>query len=134
MEDAILAMLLDSDSESASEEVDNYDLLSMLALALGPKALWLISACTVGAFGHTASTHDSTADKATRLYKERSCFRADNEYLLADKAFELDKHLITPYKMPIARQPSRRAFNRAHSVERIQIDHALVYWRPAGQN
>ena len=32
---------------------------------------------------------------------------------------------ITPYKMPIARQPSNRAFNRAHSVERVKIEHAF---------
>jgi hypothetical protein len=50
---------------------------------------------------------------------------ADNEYLLADKAYELDRHLITPYKMPIARQPSHRAFNYAHSVERVKIEHAF---------
>ena len=45
----------------------------------------------------------------------------DNEYLLADKAYEIDKHLITPYKMPIARKPSHKAFNRAHSVERVKV-------------
>ena len=50
---------------------------------------------------------------------------ADNEYLLADKAYELDKHLITPYKMPIARQPAHKAFNYAHSRERIKIEHAF---------
>ena len=49
----------------------------------------------------------------------------DNEYLLADKAYEIDKHLITPYKMPIARLPSHKAFNRAHSVERVKIEHAF---------
>ena len=49
----------------------------------------------------------------------------DNEYLLADKAYEIDKHLIMPYKMPIARQPSHKAFNRAHSVERVKIEHAF---------
>ena len=40
---------------------------------------------------------------------------ADNEHLLADKAFELDKYLITPYKMPMARRPSHRAFNNAQN-------------------
>ena len=50
---------------------------------------------------------------------------SDNEYLLADKAYEIDKHLMTPYKMPIARQPSQKAFNRAHSVERVKIEHAF---------
>ena len=49
----------------------------------------------------------------------------DDEYLLADKAYEIDKHLITPYMMPIARQPSHKAFNRAHSVERVKIEHAF---------
>ena len=49
----------------------------------------------------------------------------DNEHLLADEAYEIDKHRITPYKMPIARQPSHKAFNRAHSVERVKIEHAF---------
>lgn len=49
----------------------------------------------------------------------------DNEYLLADKAYELDKHLITPYKMPIAQQSSHKAFNYAHSVEWVKIEHAF---------
>ena len=50
---------------------------------------------------------------------------ADNEYLLANKAYELDKHLITPYGMPLARQPEHRAFNRAHSAERAKIEHTF---------
>ena len=57
-------------------------------------------------------------------YKERSCFVADNEYLIADnKAYELDKHLITPYKIPIVRVPTHRPFNRAPSAERVKIEH-----------
>ena len=50
---------------------------------------------------------------------------SDDEYLLADKAYEIDKYLTTPYKMPIARRPSHKAFNRAHSVERVKIEHAF---------
>jgi len=37
-----------------------------------------------------------------------------NEYILADKAYKLDKHIITPYKLP-----------KAHSKERIRIEHAF---------
>jgi hypothetical protein len=39
---------------------------------------------------------------------------SSNEYILADKACQLDKHIITPYKLP-----------KAHSKECIRIEHAF---------
>lgn len=75
--------------------------------------------------GATASTHDSTAFKGSLLYQQRSLMMADHEYILGDKAYQLDKHLITPYKLPIARQAECKAFNKAHSNERIYIEHTF---------
>jgi hypothetical protein len=46
-------------------------------------------------------------------------------YILADKAYQVDKHIITPYKLPVARQPSYKAFNKALSERRIKIEHAF---------
>jgi hypothetical protein len=42
----------------------------------------------------------------------------NDEYILADKAYQVDKHIITPYKLPVARQPSYKAFNKALSEHR----------------
>jgi DDE superfamily endonuclease len=75
--------------------------------------------------GYTASTHDSTAFKATSSYQRRRELMSSNEYVLADKAYQLDKHIITPYKLPIARQLPYKAFNIAHSKQRIRIEHAF---------
>jgi DDE superfamily endonuclease len=50
---------------------------------------------------------------------------SSDEYIVAGKAYQLDKHIITPYKVPIARQPSHKAFNKAHSEQRIKIEHAF---------
>ena len=40
---------------------------------------------------------------------------SSNEYILVDKACQLDKHIITPYQLP-----------KVHSKERIRIEHAFV--------
>ena len=71
--------------------------------------------------GATASMHDSTAFKGSSLYQQHSLMMADHEYLLGDKAYQLDKHLITLYKLPIARQNDCKTFNKVHSNERVYI-------------
>lgn len=75
--------------------------------------------------GWTASAHDSTAFKASPFYQKRQELMSSDEYLVADKAYELDKHIITPYKLPIARRPSHKAFNKAHSEQHIRIRRAF---------
>lgn len=75
--------------------------------------------------GYTASTHDSTAFKGSTLYPARSNFINSQEYLLADKAYQLNRHIITPYKLPAARAPHYRLFNKAHSNRRIKIEHSF---------
>ena len=77
--------------------------------------------------GCTASTHDSTAFKASTFYQQRRELMDSDEYIAADKAYQLDKHVITPYKLPIARQPSHKAFNKAHSKQRIRIEHPCLW-------
>ena len=79
--------------DSESEKVKNYDLISTLALAHDAISdLRYLNRGTRGSagrlpieeaiaeyayVGHTARRHDSTAYKATRLDKERSCLMAD---------------------------------------------------------
>lgn len=75
--------------------------------------------------GATASTHDSTAFKGSSLYQKHSLMMAGHEYLLGDKAYQLDKHLITPYKLPVACQTDCKAFNKAHSNKRVYIEHTF---------
>lgn len=64
--------------------------------------------------GFTASAHDSTAFKATNFYQNRQHFMKGDEYILADKAYQLDKYIIPPYKMPVANEPACKSFNKAH--------------------
>ena len=47
------------------------------------------------------------------------------EYLLADKAYALERHIITPYKEPASRLPDNKAFNHEHSQARVKIEHAF---------
>ena len=77
------------------------------------------------AMGHTASAHDSPAFKYTPFYKNIGNLFNDEEYILADKAYALEKHIITPYKGRIARDPVHSAFNYALSVPRVKIEHAF---------
>lgn len=75
--------------------------------------------------GYTASAHDSTAFKNTPLYRNiRNHFLPD-QYILADKAYALERHIITPYKEPIAKQPTYTAFNSVLSSHRIWIEHTF---------
>jgi len=53
--------------------------------------------------GHTASAHDSTAFKSTPLYHDINTSFDREEYILADKAYALEWHVITSYKEPLAR-------------------------------
>ena len=75
----------------------------------GPKFLWV-------AMGHTASTHDLRAFKYTLFYYNIENSFSNNVYILADKAYALEKHVIIPYKGAISREPTHSAFNYALSV------------------
>ena len=50
---------------------------------------------------------------------------SNDEYILGDKAYQVEKHIITPYKLPVACQLSYKAFNKAHSERHIKIEHAF---------
>ena len=47
------------------------------------------------------------------------------EYILADKAYGLERHIITPYKEPASRHPANTAFNYQLSIPRLKIEHAF---------
>lgn len=74
---------------------------------------------------HTASAHDSTVFKSSPLYRDIQRFFTQDEYVLADKAYALERHVITPYKDPIAKRPTHSAFNYALSTPRVRIEHAF---------
>ena len=82
------------------------------------KFLWV-------AMGHTASAYDSRAFKFIALYHNIKNSFSQNEYILADKAYALEEHVITPYKGAISREPIHSAFNYALSVPRVKIEHAF---------
>ena len=46
-------------------------------------------------------------------------------YLLADKAYSLEMHVIVPYKDPYAREHPKAAFNYQISIPRVKIEHAF---------
>ena len=45
--------------------------------------------------------------------------------MLADKAYALERHIITPYKEPASRQADNAAFNKQHAIPRVKIEHAF---------
>jgi len=75
--------------------------------------------------GNTANVHDSTAWKSTVLHRQIETFFEPEEYILADKAYSLEKHVITPYKQPAARLPANAAFNYELSIPRAKIEYAF---------
>ena len=44
---------------------------------------------------------------------------------MADKAYSLEQHIITPYKGPASRLPDNSAFNSQLSIPRVKIEHAF---------
>ena len=51
--------------------------------------------------GYTASAHDSTAFKSSGLYQRMNEHFHGEEYILADKACDLERYIITPYKVSL---------------------------------
>ena len=79
--------------------------------------------------GHTASAHDSTAFKSTDIYRNSSTYFDPEEYILADKAYALERHVITSYEEPTSRETENTAenaaFNKQFSTARVKIAHAF---------
>jgi len=75
--------------------------------------------------GHTASAHDSTAFKSTSLYHDINKSFGPEEYVVADKVYALERHIITPYKESLARRRAHSALNYALSVPRVKIEYAF---------
>ena len=74
---------------------------------------------------YTASMSDSKAWKSTGLYRKMNTNFEPEEYILADKAYALERHVITPFKNPAARQPVNATFNYELSKPRVKIEHAF---------
>ena len=75
--------------------------------------------------GHTASVQDSTAFKSSDLYRNPGKYFDPEEYVLADKAYGLERHVIMPYKEPASRLDINTAFNYQLSIPRVKIEHAF---------
>ena len=74
---------------------------------------------------HPASAHDSMVFKLTPLYRQIETVFNHDEYILADKAYALERHVIVPYKEPLASRPNYSAFNYALSIPRVKIEHTF---------
>ena len=75
--------------------------------------------------GHTAGSHDSLVFKSTDIYRNPSRYFDLEEYVLADKAYGLERHIITPYKEPASSRAENTAFNYHLSIPRVKIEHAF---------
>ena len=74
---------------------------------------------------YPASVQDSKAWKATAMYEAIESYFQPDEYILADKAYALERHIITPYKSPAATLPINVIFNYELSKPRVKIEHAF---------
>ena len=75
--------------------------------------------------GQTANVHDSTAFKSSSLYRNSNSFFDPEEYVLADKAYALERHIIAPYKKPASQEARNATFNEQHAIPRAKIEHAF---------
>ena len=75
--------------------------------------------------GHTASVHDPIAFKSSGLHRNAGKYFDPGEYVLADKAYGLERHVITPYKEPASRLDINTAFNYQLLIPRVKIEHAF---------
>ena len=76
---------------------------------------------------YTASMSDSEAWESTGLYRAVDTNFEPEEYVLADKAYALEMHIITPYENPAARKPANTTFNHELSKPRVKIEHAFKH-------
>ena len=74
---------------------------------------------------HTLLSEYSPAWKSTALYQSIGSYFHPEEYLLAYKAYALERNIITPYKEPASGQSPNAAFNYALSIPRVKIEHAF---------
>lgn len=89
-------------------------------------SIFRVSATAIGRFiyahmGDTARAHDSTVFKSTSLYHSLPARLDDSEFLLANKAYELDKHVITPFR----EDAGHREFNETLSNKRVEVNRAF---------
>ena len=113
-----LQMKPEQDHEAYFSRKDRYGFNAQIIASADKRILW--AGC-----GHTASCHDSTAWKHSPFYRERTEILLPSEYLLADKAYEIDRHLITPFKQQGQPSASKALFNRTHSHLRIGVEHTI---------
>jgi len=76
-------------------------------------------------FGYAASAHDNTAWKRSNFYPMHGSYFDPEEYILAGKAYSLERHIITPYKEADSGQPPNAAFNYELSIPRVKIEYAF---------
>ncbi|KAF5329182.1 hypothetical protein D9611_013194 [Ephemerocybe angulata] len=78
-------------------------------------------------YGHTGSTHDSTAWEQTRTFKEHTSILKDNEFIWADSAYPIQTWVVTPYKKPDSEEADNTIYNNHLSHLRIRSEHAIGF-------
>ena len=59
------------------------------------------------------------------MYRNARRYFDSEEYVLVDKAYGLERHVITPYKEPASRLDINTPFNYQLSIPRVKIEHAF---------
>lgn len=73
----------------------------------------------------TASSHDWSVYNRCNLYSRRRQLFLLRQYLLAVKAYEIDRHAITPYKAPASDGLREKTFSIVNAEKRCAIEHAF---------
>lgn len=96
-------------------------------------------------YGHTGSTHDSTAFERTKIARDHADILGPNEFIWADSAYpvrvvysvhcgltlivleQIETWMVAPYKKPERDLPDNEVFNNHVSMVRIRSEHAIGY-------
>lgn len=75
--------------------------------------------------GYPASVHDSRCIKESNFCTTPEDFFSPGEYVLADSAYTLSEHVITPFKKPTSLNHDNAEFNSILSSVRVEVEHCI---------
>ncbi|KIK98764.1 hypothetical protein PAXRUDRAFT_133497, partial [Paxillus rubicundulus Ve08.2h10] len=78
-------------------------------------------------YGHTGSTHDSSAWEATQLKQNFNTHMCEDEFVWADSAYPLQTWVVAPYKAPNKFLEQNMEFNNHVSMLHICSEHAIGF-------
>ncbi len=73
--------------------------------------------------GWPGSVHDSSIWKSSPLAEDSDRFFLPHEFLFADSAYALDRHIIPVYRQPAAFTRDNKHLNELVAAQRVRIEH-----------